>query len=489
MSATRGTTSEPELDSNSQGLRGNLGVWSIVFMVVAAAAPLTVVGGVMPIAFGIGNGAGVPMAFVLAAAVLVLFSVGFTAMTPYVKSRGAFYAYVQAGLGRSFGIGTGYAALVTYTVIYTGVYALMGTGLQEMIVSLNGPDISWWVWALIAFVITNLLGYRNINISGRILSVLLVAEVAIVLVVDAAIVFTGGGDDGFSTGFLAPTTVLAGAPGLAILFAMLSFIGFEATAIFRDEARDPEKTIPRATYLAVVFVGFFYAITAWLIVSAFGDDNVAEGASSGTLLTDLSSQYLGKVGADIAGVLYVTSVFACLLTFHNVVARYHFSLASRGLLPKQLASVHPRYKSPYRASIAAGIVSLVALIIIIVVGLEPLDQFYTWFSGFGSVGYALLLTITSAAVLVFLRKNAVEKVSLWRRFIAPALALIALLGFLILIGSNIVMLTGEAVVAVIVVVALVAVYLSGPIIARAMPGVSLNTDDDVEPVAVVADNN
>lgn len=448
-------------------------------MVVAGAAPLTVVGGVMPIAFNAGNGAGVPTAFIAAAVVLLLFAVGFTAMTPYVRSAGAFYAYVQTGLGRSFGIGTGYAALVTYLIIYTGVYALMGTGIQAMVVSFGGPDIVWWVWALVAFVVANLLGYRNVNVSGRVLTVLLVAEVLIVIVLDAVIIFSGGGEQGFSTGFLNPAVVLAGAPGLALLFALLSFIGFEATAVFRDEARDPERTIPRATYLAVIFVGLFYAVTAWVIVSAIGDKNIVEAGASGTMLADLSTQYLSKVGADIVGVLYVTSVFACLLTFHNVVARYLYSLSSRRLLPERMAVVHPKFGSPNRASLVAGAATLVLLVIVIIAGLDPLAEFYTWFSGFGSVGYATLLTMTSIAVIAFFRKRRDLNVSVWRSVVAPVVALLSLVAFLVLIGANILLLTGgSAVVAIIVVVLLVALYLLGPIVARSRPNASVEDLSD-----------
>lgn len=116
------------IETPQDSLSGNLGVPSIVFMVLAGAAPLTVVGGVMPIAFGIGNGAGVPTAFILSGLGLLLFAVGFTAMTPFVRHAGAFYSYVETGLGKRTGAGTGYVALLSYTVLYAGVYALMGTG-------------------------------------------------------------------------------------------------------------------------------------------------------------------------------------------------------------------------------------------------------------------------------------------------------------------------------------------------------------------------
>lgn len=95
------------------------------------------------------------------------------------------------------------------------------------------------------------LGHFNIDLSRNVLGVLLIGEVAIVLALDAAVIFTGG-NEGLSTGIVTPAQIVSGATGIALLFAILSFIGFEATAMFRDGAREPLRTIPRATYLAVI---------------------------------------------------------------------------------------------------------------------------------------------------------------------------------------------------------------------------------------------
>src|SRR4029079_7839281 len=79
--------------SPERRLRGNLGVPSIVFMVVAAAAPLGVIGGGGPLGIAGGNGAGFPATFVVSTIILLLFAVGFTALTPYVQEAGAFFSY------------------------------------------------------------------------------------------------------------------------------------------------------------------------------------------------------------------------------------------------------------------------------------------------------------------------------------------------------------------------------------------------------------
>src|SRR3954452_15429489 len=94
-----------ESGAPARQLRGTLGVASIVFMVVAAAAPLGVIGGVVPLGLASGNGAGFPATFIVSTVVLLLFAVGFTAMTPFVDDAGAFFSYVRQALGFPAGIG------------------------------------------------------------------------------------------------------------------------------------------------------------------------------------------------------------------------------------------------------------------------------------------------------------------------------------------------------------------------------------------------
>ena len=260
-------------------LRGSLGVASIVFIVVAAASPLGVIGGPVPLGIAFGNGAGFPTTFLVVTAILLFFAVGFTAATPYVRSAGAFYAYVDKGVGRGAGLGTAFSALLSYLVLEAGVFGLFGPAVDGLLQSYGLPAVPWFVYAAVGFVIVSALAYFNIELSGRVLAVLLIGEVLIVLALDAAVIFSGGGPEGFSTAFADPAQIVSGAPGFAILFAILSFIGFEATAVFRDEAKDPDRTIPRATYIALISIGVFYAISSWALISANGESTIVEKAT------------------------------------------------------------------------------------------------------------------------------------------------------------------------------------------------------------------
>ena len=431
--------------SRERRLRGNLGVPAIVFMVVAAAAPLGVVGGVFPLGIASGNGAGFPATFIVSTIILLLFAVGFTALTPYVQEAGAFFSYVRQSLGFSTGIGFGFVALVSYVALEAGVYGLLGPAGVGVVTLFGGPEIPWWTLAACAFVITTFLGYRNIELSSRVLAVLLTAEIAVILVLDVVIVARGGGDDGLSTGIVNPATVFSGSLGIGLLFAMLSYIGFEATAIFRDEARDPERTIPRATYAALILIGAFYAFSSWALISAWGDDRaVAQATDAGaTFLSDAAQTYIRTAGNDIITVLYFTSLFACILAFHNVASRYVFALSQHNVLPAALSVPHAQYGSPHRASLWVSGVVAISIALAVVFALDPVTQFYTWFAAATTVGFVLLLIATSVAVLVFFARDR-RGHSQWRVRIAPALGLLGLGVTLVLILTNLDGLAGSS---------------------------------------------
>jgi len=446
-------------------LSGNLGVASIVFMVVAAAAPLGVIGGVVPLGIAQGNGAGFPATFVVATVILLLFSVGFTAMTPYVDEAGAFFSYVRKALGFPLGIGIAFVAVVSYLAMEAAVYGLLGPAGVAIVGLFGGPALPWWLFAALAFLVTTYLGYRNIELSSRVLAVLLTAEIAIVAVLDAVIVGRGG-DHGLSTGIVSPHAITSGSLGIGLLFAIISYVGFEATAIFRDEARTPERTIPRATYLSLILIGVFYALTSWAMISGWGDDEAVRRAtdSGGTFLSDTAQRYIGTLGSDVITVLYFTSLFACILSFHNVVSRYIFALSQRDVLPARLSLPHSRHGSPHEASLWISAVVFVSVLLAVVFQLDPAAQFYTWFAGATTVGIVVLLIATSVAVLVYFARDP-KGHSQWRIRIAPTLGLVGLIGSLVLILANLDLLVGgSSVLAWVIVGVLAAAFVVGTVV-------------------------
>lgn len=467
------TGADPVDRPERSSLRGDLGPAKITIMVVAAAAPLTVMGGPALLGLGLGNGVGMPATFLVMSAVLLLFAVGFVAMTPFVKSAGAFYSYVQLGLGRGFGLGAGLTALVSYMAIEAGMLGLLGTGMDALVTSYGGPHVEWWIYVVVLFPIVTFLGYRNIELAGKVLTVLLVAEVSIVIVLDLVIAAKGGGPEGLSTASLSPTSLFEGSLGLALMFAILSFIGFEAAAVFRDEARDPNRTIPRATYSALIIVGVFYAFSTWAVISAVGDGRVASYAAenASTMLGTVGREFLGSTGAHLIEALFITSVFACILSFHNIASRYIYSLANRGVFSPKLAVAHPKYGSPAHACLAVTAICSIANIIGLLFRLDPVNQFYTWLGGVGALGFMVLMTVTCAAVVAFFRRgNHREGHSLWRTTIAPALGFLGMLGSTTLTVWNLKGLVGgSTAVAIAVVILIVGLFVGGFVVTKTRP--------------------
>lgn len=430
-----------------QRLHGKLGPVGVVFMVVAAAAPLTVIGGNMPLAMGLGNGAGAPVGFLIAAAVLLVFSVGFVAMTPYVPEAGAFFSYVTLGLGNRPGSGIAAVALIAYTAIQVGIYGYIGWAIGDTVRFYGGPQIPWPAYSFVILAIVALLGYRHIDLSAKVLGVALVLEISVVVVLDLVIVAKPG-PAGVTFASFTPGVFTHGALGIAVLFALTGFIGFEATAVFRDEARNPERTIPRATYAAVLLIGGFYAITCWAFVVAIGPDQVAETAQrtlagDANMLLDTTDANLGRIGRDVVNVLLLTSLFACVLSFHNVIARYQFALARKGLLPNRLAAVHSSHGSPAVSSVVQTVTAAVIVGILAALGVDPLVGVFGSMAGVATVGMVLLMLTTSVAVLVYFARHRSDAPGrTWQTRIAPALACAGLLGSLWLVLTNFTLVTG-----------------------------------------------
>lgn len=442
------------------GLDRTLGVPQIVFMVVAMAAPLTVFAGLIPLMLGSGNGIGTPLDFVIVGVVLVLFTVGYSAMTPEVRNAGAFYSYVQRGLGTGAGLGAATLALVTYSLLVVAVSAYLGAAARTVIETFFGVPVPWWCLAAAGLTAIGYLGYRNVEVSARVLGALLIAEVGIVLLVDFAIVLRGG-DHGLSTDPLTWDAFTGGGTGTGIMFAVFGFVGFEATAVFRSEAKDPDRTIPKATYIAVVLIAVIYAFSSWAMINGLGIAHAPELAAHDpeALAAGLADRYLSRAAHDIMQVLLVTSFFACVLTAHNVVGRYLFALGRKGALPVSLGSVHPAHRSPHVASLLTSGVIGALLAATAIAGLEPVVEIYAWFGGAGTLGLIVLLALTSAAVVVHFRR--VRTATTWTGTVAPALALGALGTILVLVVGNFELLIGSRTGANVFLAVVVAAFAGG----------------------------
>ena len=392
---------------SNQLRRNSLGLIAVTFMVISAAAPLTGVAGAMPLAFMLGNGAGIPATFIFVTLVMLAFSAGYVAMSRHVTNAGAFYAYAARGLGGRTAGAVALVALVAYNAMQFGLIGLLG-GIAAGVFGELGLTLPWWGWSLLAIILVAILGYRQVDLSAKVLVVAVALEYLIVLIVDFAIIGKGG-DHGLALNVFDPSAIFSGSLTAAVLFCLGSFIGFEATTIYAEEARDPEKTIPRATYLSVLMIGVFFVFTTWLMIVGIGADKLVPTIQGygdpSALFFDLAGRYVGGPVPTIAGILLVSSLFAALSAFHNYIARYSYVAGREGILPAAFGRTHDAHQSPHIGSVVQTIGALIVLAIFAGLHLDPVLNMFTWISQIGTLGVLGMMTVTSLSVIVFFRKR------------------------------------------------------------------------------------
>lgn len=424
--------------------RNSLGLIAVSFMVISAAAPLTGVAGAMPLAFVLGNGTGIPATFILITLIMLAFSAGYVEMSRHVTNAGAFYAYAARGLGGVWGGAVAIVALVSYNAMQFGLIGLLGAVASGVFGSF-GLVLPWYIWSLIAIAIVGVLGYRQVDLSAKVLVVLVALEYLIVLIVDAAILIQGG-DSGLALNIFDSTAFSSGSLTAAVLFCLGSFIGFEATTIYAEEARDPEKTIPRATYLSVLLIGVFFVITTWLMIVGTGADKLVPGLEAmmpdpSSFFFDLAGRYAGGGVANVGAILFVSSIFAAVSAFHNYIARYSYVAGRERLLPASFGRTHARHESPHIGSVMQTIGALIVLAIFAGLGLDPVAHMFTWISQLGTLGVLAMMTVTALSVIVFFRQPG-RKGPVLTTLILPLVAGVIMAGLFVYIYLNYGDLTG-----------------------------------------------
>ncbi|MBG6085137.1 APC family permease [Zhihengliuella flava] len=431
------------MEQTTQGALGRrrIGVPALVFMIIAASAPLTVVGGGVTSNYAVTGLLGIPLSFIVLGIVLLVFAIGYTAMSRHVHNAGAFYAYVAQGLGGGAGVGAAWVALIAYNALQIGVYGMFGFVLSSFLAGTFGLSIPWWVSALAGWVIVGLLGINKVDLSAKVLGIIVALEFLVVIVYD--VVAIGAAPEGLTTGSIEPNSLFAAGVGAALVFSIAAFMGFESGAIYNEEVKDPQRTARRATLIAIVIISLFYAFSAWAMAVGEGDSQVI--ARSAEFGPDLMFVFLeGRVGQwfiVLGNLLFITSVLAALIAFHNVIARYLFAMGREGVLPRALAATN-RAQAPVAGSLVQSALAFALIVIFAIAGaghesgaLFPVITLFTWLTNTGAFGLVLLMMLTSFSVIGFFKKREHTE-SAWVASIAPWLSGIALVALFILIIVN-----------------------------------------------------
>ncbi|MCV7356624.1 APC family permease [Mycolicibacterium fluoranthenivorans] len=454
--APAGADTIQRLKPNAVGLVG------VLFMAVATAAPITAMVGNVPISVGFGNGAYAPAGYFVATIVLTLFAIGYAKMSKHITATGAFYGYISHGLGRIVGLGAGFLTALAYMVFEASLIGIFSFFGNDLFSSLFNVHVPWIVFALVMLAVNALLTYFDINLAAKVLGVFLVTEIVMLALMAFSVLFTGGGPQGWSWGSLNPlngfhslsgvvtgadgsTIAVAGSAGVGLFFAFWSWVGFESSAMYGEESRNPKKIIPIAVVSSVIGIGVFYVLVSWLAIVGTGPENAValaqDSATAGNIFFNPVHEHLGQWAVDLFKILLMTGSFACGMAFHNCAARYLYALGREDVVPgmrKTVGATHPVHGSPHVAGfVQTGFATLVVLFFE-VTGRDPYTGLYGLMALLGTTAIMIVQALAAFSVISYfhVQKRHPETANWFSTFLAPLLGGLGMVYVIYLLAIN-----------------------------------------------------
>lgn len=377
---------------------------------------------VLPLMFGFGfsgRGAGTSSGLVVLLSAIGVFALAWI-MSRYAKkihAAGALYDYVTQGLGKTVGASAGWLYYSGTIVLTTALGVLLGGYVHDSLLPEFeiGPFFPVWVWdAILALGLFAVL-YFGVQISTRVQLTLALISMAVVLIFVITVIVDLGSDNDFAKVF--DPTPEGGFSGIlfGVLYGVLAFVGFETAANLAEETADPKRSIPRAVLGAVLIVGVFYLIVAYVEVAGFGFDLavILSPEVAGAPLFALAAPGATEFGSEFWLKTLLIVVFLDMLAVYIgagvASTRGVFALARDRRLPKGLASVS-KYGTPTAA---------IVLLIVIQAGwiwlaegndtifaLPDVPHYFSifaWGAAFGAFALIVVYLLLSVGGLVGLR--------------------------------------------------------------------------------------
>ena len=133
----------------------------------------------------------------------------------------------------------------------------------------------------------------------------------------------------------------------------------------------------------------------------------------------LGSTYIGTALTTVMSLLFISSVFAALLAFHNAVARYLYALGREGLVPATLGRTHAKHLSPHIGSLSQSILAVIVVLIFVVTQQDPVLALFTWLTQLGTLAIIVLMALASFAVVAFFARHRDLDSNMLRTMVAP----------------------------------------------------------------------
>jgi amino acid transporter len=277
---------------------------------------------------------------------------------------GAMYEYVVRGGNPDVGVfSAGLYALGLLFLGGGGVFIAIGFLAQGFFTAhLSALDgIPWWVWGALGLVIATSLNHFGVRLAVR--GVLVLAALsAVPLAITAVIVILKGGADVNTLKVFDPGQTSWNSVFNGILFAVTLFIGFEIAASIGEEARDPQRAIPRAVFGTILLSGGFYLLVTYAAAIGFGPKGAAEQwPASPSPIGQIAQQYVGSFMSSIVDLVICFDAVSVAIAFTVGASRIFFALGRDRLLPPAMATT-TKYDTPLGGNLVVVVAGVVCLV-------------------------------------------------------------------------------------------------------------------------------
>lgn len=344
-------------------LNRNLGMIEAIGLSISIVAPT------MAVAFNVALAAGVagraaPLAFAVGTVALAIVGLSFVGFARRIAHAGSAYAYITKEFGARVGFIAGWAMLLTYLTYGGGTAAMAGSFIDTALANYHISIPGLWIpISILAILFAMFFTYRDMQLAARLMLVMEGISILAVVILGVIILVAVGHKGGLSTAPFVPDPHFGwSGVGYAMVFAVLSFAGFEGATTLGEETRNPGKAIPIAVIGAVILSGIFYVFGSYAQVVGYGLQNCKALANDSMPLNTLAIKYVTKGFATFLDVAAAISAFSCVMGSMSGAARMLFALGRAGLVGK-VGVAHKRHRTPAIAVLVVGILMIVGQIV------------------------------------------------------------------------------------------------------------------------------
>ncbi len=386
----------------------NLGLTEAIGLSLSIIAPT------MAMAFNVtlavrAAGRAAPLAFALGTVALAIVGLSFVAFARRIAHAGSAYAYIAGEFGLRAGFVAGWALMLTYLAYGTATAALAGNFVGAALADYKiGFPGGWVPVSVLAILLAVVLAYRNMRMAARLMLALEVVSILAIIVLGVIVLVEVGKTSGLSEAPFVPGPGSGwSGVGFAMVFAVLSFAGFEGAATLGEETGEPNRAIPIAVLGTVFLAGVFYVFASYVQVTGFGLGNMKALAGDSAPLNTLALKFGSRGFAVVLDLAAAISAFSCVLGSLSAASRMLFALGRAGLAPV-LGLVHERHGTPWLAVLTVGAISIGGVVL-----WAPFMGAAGYYGEMGAIGTLALILVYIGVTKAEARNAARERKLVW----------------------------------------------------------------------------